>query len=411
MNHLRLLFALSAALNVGFGTLLVLQIASSPGSRPEASRPGHGFADLELFSGAEADAGDAGSTAPATSQGYRRLFAALRATGLPEAEILRIVRGTAMADWQDDVRRLHQEAGEEEFWAWPDESDLQTRREKIELRRAREAALAELLGDDEAVDLTTDFFFEGSWSDLSPGQQRRVRMLEEDYALLLAEIRARGEDLQLAEDVEALRLLQEERSQDLAAILSPTELEEYELRHSEASRRLRDDLRFFEPTEEEFRDIFHLRQRLEAMSPGTRAGSVQPGQVEEDVPEILRELLGAQRFADYRRATHPGFQHLAGIARRLDLPMERALRIHNFRALIEEQYHSVLNNSELAPEDRREAIALLAEEARQMVRDGLGEKGYQAYTENGGSWLHDLEEQAAEPAEALPAESVEDEET
>lgn len=400
MNRLKLLLALSVALNAGFITLLLLHTASNGGpreARPQASplfTPT--LPDQALL---EKAAGDGPvEPPPATIEGYRRLLLALRATGLPEREVHRVLRGAAVADWQDDVRRMQQaRPGSDEFWKarnTPFGIDISSQRQAVELRRAREAALSELIGDRDSPD---------PWSlslgparrGIPPHKRKAVIMLEEDYELLMADTYLRTGGNPLPEDLEAMRLLQQERLDDLANILSTDQLEEYQLRHSETADSLRYNLKFFDATEEEFRALFRLRHALETEFPLLAASPEERQQrqiAEETARAELRSLLGEERFADYQRVQDPDFQHLAGLTERLGIPQEKAEEVYDFRSLAEEQRQEILDDPELTLEDKAEAIQLLASEARKVVGDALGQHGYKAYSENGGWWLHRLEQ-------------------
>lgn len=365
-------------------------------SAPTLPRPSPDKAAAE-----EPPAEEASESAPANRQGYRRLLSALRATGLPEAEVHRILRGAALADWQDDVRRIQGNAsGGDEFWksrSLPYGMDAASRRQVVELRRAREAALSEVIGDRESIDPWSVYVGQPRWG-IPADKRRAVIMLEEDYELLMAET-AMANELNLPADREALRLLQQERLEDLAAILSPDELEEYELRHSETADALRQDLRFFDASEEEFRELFRLHYVLDTEFPRLSSPPDHRRAAEEALEEELRKLMGETRFADYQRVQDPEFQQLAEVTDRLGLSAERAAEVYDFKRLIEEKHLELSGDDELTREDRREAGQLLADEARQVVREALGERGYETYLENGGWWLRILEENFPERAD------------
>src|SRR5690606_37853569 len=146
-------------LNVGFVTLLVLHIASTRTPEDQETFSYRILPDTAASDGAAVSPETSKTTetdfSPATIQGYRRVLSALRATGLPEVEVHRILRGAALADWQDDVRRMQQnQSDSDEFWrarTMPFGIDIGSQRKAVELRRAREAALTELIGDRESL--------------------------------------------------------------------------------------------------------------------------------------------------------------------------------------------------------------------------------------------------------------------
>ena len=65
-----------------------------------------------------------------------------------------------------------------------------------------------------------------------------------------------------AEDMKEFQKVQKEMENDLAKILTPEELEDYQLRLSQTSMMMRMQLGSFDPNEKEFRDIFKLKKDL-----------------------------------------------------------------------------------------------------------------------------------------------------
>src|SRR5439155_10969777 len=68
-------------------------------------------------------------------------------------------------------------------------------------------------------------------------------------------------------DFQELQKVQEQREKEFAAILTPEEIEAYEMRHSAAAESLRAQLGGFEPTEEEFRNLFRVQKEFEKLIP------------------------------------------------------------------------------------------------------------------------------------------------
>jgi hypothetical protein len=389
MNRLQLLFALSVAVNVGCITLLLLYAASNSGVN---DAPSHSY----LAEATEADRlPDVQNSAQARS--YQRLLSALRATGLDEAQAHRILRGAALADWHEDRLRLRANlSGADEFWnseAIPFESDLNVQRQLIESRRQKDTILSGLIGQEDSL---ARWHGRTDLPGLPPETHSAVIMLEEDYHLLRLKVQSRSRlGGVLPEDLVELRLLQAERLQDLASLLSPEELEEYELRNSDTAHRLRQDLIHFRATETEFRHIFRLRRQFEAEFPsGIWAQAHDQAQrmaAEQTMHRQLRQSLGDRRYLDFQRARNPDYQQLAGLAQRLTLPIDRVDAVYDFKTLVEDQELTIQADPDLTDEDRREAMQLLAEEARRTVRESLGDDFYQVYNTHSGWWLHRLD--------------------
>jgi len=70
----------------------------------------------------------------------------------------------------------------------------------------------------------------------------------------------------LDEDQNTLRRIEKQRESELAQVLKPEELEEYQLSHSSTANSMRAQMTVFQPSEEEFRKIFRLEKIRERVS-------------------------------------------------------------------------------------------------------------------------------------------------
>ena len=97
------------------------------------------------------------------------------------------------------------------------------------------------LNDAVRAALGTDLFSNGSdaglTSFLPPAKRDALRRIQQDYDEMMAKFSPNG--IQLASDKERLALLRAERDRDIAALLTPAERAEYELRTSSTSLALR----------------------------------------------------------------------------------------------------------------------------------------------------------------------------
>ena len=103
----------------------------------------------------------------------------------------------------------------------------------------------------------------------------------------------------LREGREAVRESREMMDQGIQALLSAAEYEEYELRESLLSRRMRRSADLFDYTEQEFREICRILDE----SPGVTSGS--GWRRNEDADARIAAYLGEDRFAEYMRSQDP----------------------------------------------------------------------------------------------------------
>ena len=101
------------------------------------------------------------------------------------------------------------------------------------------------------------------FGDLPRGKAERLQSIVHDYSDLRNQVFMTANGVMVPEDREKLAILEKEQRADLEAVLTPQELENYELRSSATANTLRSQLSLFSPTEDEFRAIFKVQQAFD----------------------------------------------------------------------------------------------------------------------------------------------------
>ena len=193
-------------------------------------------------------------------------------------------------------------------------------------------------------------------------------------------------------------LTEEERAQarefseraraELAKLLTPEELLDYDLRNSATANRMRAELDNFQPTRDEFLAIFRLRHGLELAfdheAPGhdeeverRRAGFAAA------VDQAIAKLLGPERYDDYRLSLQPACQTLQfdGRFARSDATTVRRL----YRSLLAAR--AGLRDVERQPEvERSVRAAELKRGLYEQFRLVLDEEGARRYLQEQELW-------------------------
>src|SRR5262249_13321504 len=147
---------------------------------------------------------------------------------------------------------------------------------------------------------------------------------------MTSQVRAAMQGVSLLEDREKLALLEKEKRTDLAAILSTAELEEYEMRSSPQTSRMRTMLTILDASEDEVRAFLKIKQSFnERINPtGISYYSSQimeeRGVAQKQMNEQIQAALSPTRYSEYLRASNPEFQQLYRIAQRENVPAETA---------------------------------------------------------------------------------------
>ena len=247
------------------------------------------------------------------SEDYRKYIANLRAVGCPEETIRDIVVADVNKVFESRMKALRSgNTNRYEYWRQGNAGysallDADTVAKTQALAKEKRAALKELLGAEVPEKLD-------AWPGLNPFKERMDFLTDEKQADVMEieqELTARqAQNAQAAAkgDYAELKRAYEERDAKLAQILTPEEKFEYDLRTSPTAMRMKNRMGGFEPTEQEFREIFKLWKQFDDEF-GIYGGlDKRPEQVERrkaaqrEMDDRLKIVLGEQRYQAYK---HP----------------------------------------------------------------------------------------------------------
>jgi hypothetical protein len=316
----------------------------------------------------------------------------LRAEGFPPAMIRALLAAQIRETFADRRKAIEAGRGEIPFWknTVPDVPTLLAQRA---LDREIQQTVTALLGPDPengpAATLQRQF------PQLAPDKIAQLATLRDDYDQKRSEI-VQGSTLNLsAADGEKLSALEKNLRAEVASVLTPQELEDYDLRTSNTASQLRFSLAAFDVTEQEFRSLFQLQQafddRFGGISYGPFAQSPESVKARNDargeLNNQIKAALGDDRYAEYKRATDYTYQQTSRLAARLELPPEAANQVWAVQQDIQQRIETLRNDRTLSLADRTQQLAALNDETVAKVTAALGERGFAAYKQNGGAWM------------------------
>ena len=271
------------------------------------------------------------------------------------------------------------------------------------LEKEQRDLVRELLGVDlrkeMAIYTGEDDYDAEDYSFLPAGKQESVRTVADKYDDLEQEIYSRSRGLMLDEDQEAIKQLQRQRRAELATVLTPEELDEYDLRHSETANNMRTQLAGFQPSEDEFRRIFRLQKTFDdnfeqAFDARDDVATEAKARAQQDAQAALnaevQKILGPERFAEYQRAQDMDYRALLQLGDRFELPAEVANRVYSMKLAAEQYKLQVETNPNITEAQREQMIAALARETERSVTATLGDQAVRTYQKTGGQWLGNL---------------------
>jgi len=165
------------------------------------------------------------------------------------------------------------------------------------------------------------------------------------------------------------------------------------LRASQVASQLRYDLEGFNPTPDEFRQIYKIRKEREDDYVYDPDDQVLRDNREKNVAEIERQIqgiVGDQRFSEYKRAQDYSYKELFRWLARNDLPPALANNVYDMKKAAEDAVKRLQQDETLTPEQRKEAFKTIRTETEAAVAEKIGDKAFKNYKRSGGYWMNNL---------------------
>lgn len=390
--------SLLGALLAANATLLAGFLLGAWGRPPSASAPAPIAAPTQAAT-ATADTASAAATGREWSVLQTADLATqrdrLRAEGFPPAAIRSILAAQVRETFADRRKALESARGEIPYWKNP-QPDPQTQAAMRALDREMQQTLLALLGPD--PENGTAATMQRQFPDLATDKVTQLAAIRDDYERKRGDVyAARGAGLNMSsEDGQKLADLDKAMHAEIAATLTPQELEDYDLRTSNAASQLRANLTAFDVTEQEFRTLFRLQQAFEDRV-GPSYGSLSQDQIkarnaaQTELNDQIKAALGDERYADYQKATSYSYRQTSSLVVRLGAAPETADQLWSLQQDIQQRVAAIRTDRTLSSAARTREIAALNDEATAKVTAALGERGLAAYKQYGGSWLQALQ--------------------
>jgi len=412
MKPLTLLLVLSLAANAVLftfvarsttGPLATFFSASKSSQGTRAGAPATGVSDGRPTNSLSAKTW----SALQTGGDLKALVERLRAAGFPPEVIRAIVSAQLRERYATQRKALFDNMPETPFWQRGSFSfDPKMLTAIRDLYREQSNEVKALLGPDTSAINDVDRSWQRrQYGDLPADKLEQMQYIVSDYSDLRNEIYAKANGVLLPEDREKLALLEKEQHVDLAAALTPEELENYELRSSTTASAIRSQLSIFKPTEQEFRALFQATRTAEAQYGSLTNGPTNLEQAEKIRNAVLADLqskLSPDRYAELQQATDPKYQMANRLVARLELPASTAVDVVAIQQDIQQKANAIRRNNTLAPDQRTAELANLSLEATNKLTTTLTARGYEAYKQYGGGWLQGLNPPPVKTPKATP---------
>ncbi len=324
-----------------------------------------------------------------TNESYRGYVARLRAAGCPEKQ----VRSIVVADVNElfDQRRLEHAIKTDSQW-WKAETYMgilpmqnfaavnfdDQRRELLVKILGEEAADAVKLStlNSSAVNLTGPVLGALPADTWNAVQEICARSMERHQAYQMARINDGG----AMDNVELARLRNQTRT-DLSKVLSPEQVEEFLLRFSHNSSKLRQDMRGMDLTPDEFRKIFRAIDPLEHQTQVEYGGpealsQKQRDQLEAQRDRVVRETLSPERYAQYLGTKDPLFKQAQIMAMQYNMNTKAIQALYDMQKSLDAKRNQVARDAAMTPEQRAQAMQSISVEHQQTLQRLLGDPSF-----------------------------------
>ena len=345
------------------------------------------------------------------SDDYQTYVENLRRIGCPEETIRDLVKQDL--DKAYDQRKadiLNKAPARNDFWKTGHPNKLSqpsgaTRSKMAQLDQEKNQVLGELFGSEgvAAINRPTPLARARSQAksgyamDFIPEETKaELNNLEQEFGSELLRKMAQGASD--AQDMAEIRELRQNRDQSIATILTPEQKMEYDLRKSPTAANMRLQMDGFDPSEEEFRDIFAARKAFDdeyGTVPGStisQADAEVRQFAEREMNEQIRSSLGDDRYQDYMRQTDYDYKSIHKITERQGLGENISAQVYEMKGSAEELAREIRMNNGLSIEERQMQLREIQNETARGIESMLGGQGASSLQNQSGgrNWFNNL---------------------
>jgi hypothetical protein len=260
-----------------------------------------------------------------------------------------------------------------------------------QLLEEKRALLKNLTGVDVGIDMPSRLAgrdverFQGAFASLPDVKRDQVRSIQENYWAQSDDIKQKTMGYLEPEDRDHFLRIKTERRDALASVLTPRELQDYELATSETAPALRNRFQGFDVTDDEFRKIFDYVQPLDEKfslnrrnpDPVNDEFTAARGQAEKDVQQYIQSVLGDDRYNEWQRSRDPAYQAINQAGTAAGLSKDAILQAYQAQQQVQDQTQRILQDPNLTPDQRSQSLNELRTATQQRLQQTFGDKASQ----------------------------------
>lgn len=339
------------------------------------------------------------------SEDYRTYINRLRSIGCPEETIRDIIIADLEKLMAPELQKVDGHKEPPKYWQpkslerTVDALEKEGQKQQIDFRKR--AIVRELLGVDLAAERSRvkgeQDFYQERLGFLDPDKQMSVRMAIEKAnrdETILREKSWLENDTLTGDEKQQLRAIEQEKDQQIAQVLSPDELEQYNLWFSPSAYRVRDAFLVLDPNEKDFLALYHIQKEFDDKWDGVDPSAlpadqqIQFQQAQSSYNNAIRDYLGPERYEKFLQTREPDFHEMQDTLAQFGLKPEVANEVYGFKKVLTDE-RSRVTASTVDPAQRADILRALSEETEQAVVEAMGPKAYRYYVRSGaGKWVN-----------------------
>lgn len=181
---------------------------------------------------------------------------------------------------------------------------------------------------------------------------------------------------------------------ELAGRISPQLIEEFYLRLQVVLGSLMDEIKLpgLQLTGAQLRELVRIRVGILdplrwELTKEPKPSNLELFQLNREVQAAVAAVLGEEIAAQYARSQDPAFRAVHDLALRHELPLERAIVVHDIRQATIDETRNVVTSGEIDDWEKWEMRQFIQQEAERAVQSTLPPAAWEEYRADAGRWL------------------------
>lgn len=335
----------------------------------------------------------------------------LRAIGCPEETIADLVTAEVSRRFSEKSQAIWRRTDEDKYWVAHNQDDMMAGSERSKqfaaLEKERVALLTDLLGFDpqkrQREESGIPDYRDRQVSFLPAEKREAVQRYLEEFQAKENDHYRRNRGLYDAQERAERKELQAEKERGLAAILSPEEFRQWELRSSQMASQLQSEITTMSLTQSQYETLFEARKKAgdaiyywgdQTNDPQARERSEQ---AKRQLVADIKASLGDDVAKEWELSRTPFYSELFRMAKAENLPADTARKVFGYKEQAEAMAKEVRAQRDLPRDLQQQKLAALRTETENAMKATLGDALYDRYKPR-AYWLNNISYTPTRPA-------------